>query len=62
MPNIVVEELKQTPLEEQRVEMVERKGTGHPDSVCDAIMERISLALCRDKSLLCPQGRRLESL
>jgi S-adenosylmethionine synthetase len=48
MSNIIVEELKQTPMEEQRVELVERKGTGHPDSVCDAIMERVSLALCRE--------------
>jgi S-adenosylmethionine synthetase len=48
MPNVVIEELKQTPVEQQRAELVERKGTGHPDSVCDAIMERVSLALCRE--------------
>ena len=48
MPNIIIEELKQTPMEQQRVELVERKGTGHPDSICDAIMERVSLALCRE--------------
>jgi S-adenosylmethionine synthetase len=44
----VIEELKHTPMEQQRVELVERKGTGHPDSVCDAIMEQVSLALCRE--------------
>lgn len=48
MPNITIEELKQTPVEQQRVELVERKGTGHPDSICDAIMEQVSLALCRE--------------
>jgi S-adenosylmethionine synthetase len=48
MSNIIVQELKQTPTDQQRVELVERKGTGHPDSVCDAIMERVSLALCRE--------------
>jgi S-adenosylmethionine synthetase len=48
MSNIIVEELKQTPMEQQRVELVERKGTGHPDSICDAIMERVSLALSRE--------------
>jgi S-adenosylmethionine synthetase len=32
---------------EQAVEVVERKGTGHPDTMCDAIMEAISVALCR---------------
>jgi S-adenosylmethionine synthetase len=29
------------------VEIVERKGTGHPDSICDALAETASLALCR---------------
>jgi S-adenosylmethionine synthetase len=48
MSNIIIEELKQTPLEEQRVELVERKGLGHPDSICDAIMEQVSLALCQE--------------
>ncbi len=48
MPNIIFEELKQTPVEHQRVELVERKGTGHPDSICDAVMERVSVALCHE--------------
>ena len=29
------------------VEIVERKGLGHPDTICDAVMERVSLALSR---------------
>lgn len=29
------------------VEVVERKGLGHPDTLCDAIAERASVALCR---------------
>jgi S-adenosylmethionine synthetase len=29
------------------VEVVERKGLGHPDSICDALAEELSLALCR---------------
>jgi S-adenosylmethionine synthetase len=28
-------------------EIVERKGLGHPDSICDALAEEVSLALCR---------------
>ena len=28
-------------------EFVERKGIGHPDTICDALAERFSLALCR---------------
>ncbi len=29
------------------VEIVERKGIGHPDTICDALAEALSLALCR---------------
>ena len=32
---------------DQPVEIVERKGRGHPDSICDALAEELSLALCR---------------
>ncbi|HIC90166.1 MAG TPA: methionine adenosyltransferase [Anaerolineae bacterium] len=47
MRNIWMESLNQVPIEEQEVELVERKGIGHPDSICDAVMEAISVALCR---------------
>jgi S-adenosylmethionine synthetase len=29
------------------VEVVERKGLGHPDTICDAVAEQVSLRLCR---------------
>ncbi len=45
--NIVVEEINYTPVEEREVEIVERKGIGHPDSVADGIAESISRALSR---------------
>ncbi|MFM9844920.1 MAG: methionine adenosyltransferase [Dongiaceae bacterium] len=32
---------------QRRAEVVERKGAGHPDSICDSIAEAASLALCR---------------
>jgi S-adenosylmethionine synthetase len=48
MRNIVVEDLKQTALEKQCVEIVERKGLGHPDYMCDAVMDNISLALSKE--------------
>jgi S-adenosylmethionine synthetase len=48
MTNITVESLNQTPVGQQRFEVVERKGIGHPDTICDAIMEDISLALCEE--------------
>jgi len=48
MRNILIEELKSSPVEKQQVELVERKGIGHPDSICDAIMEKVSVALCKE--------------
>src|SRR6516225_2287230 len=45
---ILLEELKRTPVAQQRIELVERKGKGHPDSICDAVAEAVSLALCRE--------------
>jgi S-adenosylmethionine synthetase len=43
--NIAIEELKATEIYRQKVEVVERKGMGHPDYICDAIMEQISVNL-----------------
>ena len=45
---IEVETYKGTAVTEHRVEIVERKGRGHPDFMCDSIMEAISIALCRE--------------
>jgi S-adenosylmethionine synthetase len=45
---IVVEPLRGKSVVEQEVEIVERKGTGHPDFICDSIMESISVALSRE--------------
>lgn len=45
MRNIVIDELKGTEVYRQKVEVVERKGIGHPDSICDSIMEQISVNL-----------------
>ena len=36
------------PVAEQPVEYVERKGLGHPDSICDAVMEAAATALRRE--------------
>jgi hypothetical protein len=54
-------------LSDDPVEIVERKGLGHPHTICDALAENLSRALCReyrarfgailhhnvDKALLC---------
>lgn len=41
--NVVVIEATGQYIENLPVEIVERKGTGHPDSLCDGIAERISV-------------------
>ncbi|MBP1986693.1 methionine adenosyltransferase [Halolamina salifodinae] len=43
--NIQVSELDRQAVEDQQVEIVERKGIGHPDSICDGIAESVSRAL-----------------
>ncbi len=43
--NISVEGLDQIPIERQRIELVERKCLGHPDSIADGVAESISRAL-----------------
>jgi len=45
--NIVVEKLRACPLEKQAIEIVERKGIGHPDSIADGLSESVSRALCK---------------
>ncbi len=45
--NIVVTEAIASHIDDQPVELVERKGTGHPDSLCDGIAERISVEYSR---------------
>ncbi|XRP96725.1 methionine adenosyltransferase [Methanocaldococcus sp. 16A] len=47
MRNIIVKKLDIEPIEERPVEIVERKGLGHPDSICDGIAENVSRALCK---------------
>ena len=45
--NIIVTEATGRYIEDLPVEIVERKGVGHPDSLCDGIAERVSLEYCR---------------
>ncbi|MDI6888919.1 MAG: methionine adenosyltransferase [Methanocellales archaeon] len=46
--NIRVEKITQVPIEQQEIELVERKGIGHPDSICDGVAEAVSRALSRE--------------
>ncbi len=45
--NLVVEPLPTVHIEKQSVELVERKGIGHPDSIADGVSESVSRALSR---------------
>jgi S-adenosylmethionine synthetase len=45
--NIIIAEATGQYIEDLPVEIVERKGVGHPDSLCDGIAERVSLEYCR---------------
>jgi S-adenosylmethionine synthetase len=46
--NIRIDEYDQRSVEEQYVEIVERKGIGHPDSICDGVAESVSRALAQE--------------
>src|SRR2546422_6153642 len=45
---IVISQLRQVPVDQQELEIVERKGLGHPDHICDAVMNEVSVALSKE--------------
>ncbi len=45
--NIHVQQASGRAVEDQNVEIVERKGVGHPDSICDGVAETVSQALAK---------------
>ena len=45
--NISIEQLNKVPTHKSDVEIVERKGIGHPDSICDGIAEAVSRELSK---------------
>lgn len=47
MANIVVSPMTFEPVYFQDAEIVERKGIGHPDTICDSIAEELSVELSR---------------
>lgn len=44
---LTVGKLRLPPVQQLEVEIVERKGLGHPDTICDALAEEVSIALAR---------------
>ncbi len=47
MSQMIIETVTSTPTARRRFEHVERKGLGHPDTICDAVAEAVSADLCR---------------
>ena len=45
MQPLIVSDLR---VNDDAVEIVERKGHGHPDTICDALAENLSRNLCRE--------------
>lgn len=48
MDNVYVNKLGRVALEDQPLEIVERKGLGHPDTICDMVMNQISVELSKE--------------
>ncbi len=46
--NIIVDKLCGKHIEDEEVEIVERKGIGHPDSISDGVADAVSRALCKE--------------
>lgn len=38
---------QEIPLKYRNIEIVEKKGQGHPDTICDSLMDSMSVALCK---------------
>ncbi len=47
MLNYIFHLMRREPVNEFPVEIVERKGLGHPDTICDGVVERIAMYLTR---------------
>ena len=43
----MIEALAEMPVARRRMELVERKGLGHPDTICDSLAEAVAIALNR---------------
>jgi S-adenosylmethionine synthetase len=43
----LIEALHEAPVAQRRMELVERKGLGHPDTICDSLAEAVAVALNR---------------
>jgi len=46
--NVFINKLGHVAIEDQPLEIVERKGLGHPDTICDSVMNQISIDLSKE--------------
>jgi S-adenosylmethionine synthetase len=46
--NVFINELGRVAIIDQQLEIVERKGLGHPDTICDTVMNQISIDLSKE--------------
>lgn len=46
--NTSIELIEEDPSRKRETELVERKGIGHPDTICDGLAETVSRKLCRE--------------
>ena len=44
---VIIEKTKSIPLQQSAIEIVERKGLGHPDTLCDRVAEELSIAFSK---------------
>ena len=56
MGRIVLQSAGGPTIRELDVEIVERKGLGHPDTLCDSIMEQVAQALARTYLAACGES------
>jgi S-adenosylmethionine synthetase len=47
LSGIFIEQIKSTPTFRRQFEIVERKGIGHPDTICDLMMDKVSIELSK---------------
>lgn len=47
MSGIFIEQIKSIPTFRRQFEIVERKGIGHPDTICDLMMDKVSIELSK---------------
>jgi S-adenosylmethionine synthetase len=47
MENLILNDMKNPTADELEAEIVERKGLGHPDTICDSLAEELTRSLCR---------------